>query len=71
MGEVRHIGVSMLWMEQNQRHGEIGVQKVDGESNPADMCTKSVPTELMWRHMKAMRFERREGRGEATVKRVV
>merc|ERR1712026_11355 len=50
-GKVRHIEVGMLWIQQNQKEGEIEVAKVDGKNNPADMFTKQVPAEVMWRHM--------------------
>ena len=69
-GKVRHIEVGMLWIQQNQRNGEVQVGKVDGKSNPADMFTKHIPAEVMWKHMWTMRFENREGRAETAVKLV-
>ena len=66
-GKVRHIEVGMLWIQQNQKDGEVRVEKVDGKVNPADMFTKHVPAEVMWKHMYAIGFEHREGRAEAAV----
>ena len=67
VGKLRHIDVGMLWIQQNQKSGEVSVDKVDGRYNPADMFTKHVPAEVMWRHMKAIGFEDREGRAAAAV----
>ena len=69
-GKVRHIDVGMLWIQQNQKEGEVEVAKVDGRYNPADMFTKQVPGEIMWRHMTMMGFASREGRAEAAVELV-
>ena len=69
-GKVRHIDVGMLWIQQNQKDGEIQVEKVDGKVNPADMFTKHVPAEVMWKHMLSIGFESREGRVEAAVELV-
>ena len=43
------------------------MDKVDGRFNPADMFTKHVPAEVMWRHMGTIGFENREGRAAAAV----
>ena len=69
-GKVRHIEVGMLWIQQNQKEGEIEVAKVDGRLNPADMFTKQVPAEVMWRHMMTIGYMSREGRAESAVQPV-
>ena len=69
-GKVRHIEVGMLWIQQNQKDGEVEVAKVDGRYNPSDMFTKQVPAEIMWRHMTKLGFENREGRAECAVQMV-
>ena len=66
-GKVRHIEVGMLWIQQNQKEGEVEVTKVDGRYNPADMFTKPVPAEIMWRHMTKIGFTNREGRAESAM----
>ena len=66
-GKVRHIDVGMLWIQQHQKQEEVQVEKGDGRYNPADMFTKQVPGEIMWRHMTKMGFENREGRAEIAV----
>merc|ERR1712051_224395 len=70
VGKVRHIDVGMLWVQQNQKTGEIEVEKVGTKQNPADIFTKHVPGEVVWRHLTAMGFEDRQGRAEAAVKLV-
>ena len=69
-GKVRHIDVGMLWIQQHCRNGKVEVKKVAGKSNPADIFTKAVPAEVMWRHMGAMGFENREGRAEEAVQMI-
>ena len=46
------------------------VAKIDGRYNPADMFTKQVPAEIMWRHMIKIGFASREGRAESAVQLV-
>ena len=67
VGKTRHIDVGMLWIQQSVKKGEVNIGKVEGTLNPADIFTKAVPAEVMWRHMEAIGFENREGRAEAAV----
>ena len=62
--------MGLLWVQQKQRDGEIEVQKVGTKTNPADVLTKHVPGEVIWRHLTAIGFECREGRSEAAVELV-
>ena len=66
-GKVRHIDVGMLWIQQNQRAGEVDIQKVETKRNPADVFTKHVPAEVVWRHLGSMGFEDRQGKAELAV----
>ena len=70
VGKVRHIDVGILWVQQNLREGDIEVEKVSTKSNPADVFTKHVPGEVVWRHLTRIGFESREGRAEAAVELV-
>ena len=70
VGKVRHIDVGMLWVQQNQRAGEIDVKKIGTKVNPADVFTKHVPGEVMWKHLGSIGFESREGRAEVAVELV-
>ena len=70
VGRTRHIDVNMLWVQQKQRDGEMSVAKVDTKYNPADIMTKAVPTEILWRHVASIGFEHRSGRAECAVELV-
>ena len=67
IGKTRHIDVGLLWIQQSAKRGEVDISKVEGVRNPADMFTKAVPAEVIWRHMKTMGFENREGRAEEAI----
>ena len=43
MGKVRHIDVALLWLQDVVRKGRIGLQKIAGKNNPADLLTKYLP----------------------------
>lgn len=40
VGKVRHIEVHQLWLQDKVGRGDLKVEKVDGEKNPADALTK-------------------------------
>ena len=67
IGRTRHIDVNMLWIQQKQKQGEMIIGKVDTKYNPADVMTKVVPIEVMWRHINNMGFETRSGRADSAV----
>ena len=46
------------------------MEKVNTKSNAADVFTKHVPGEVVWRHLGAIGFEDRGGRAEAAVELV-
>ena len=69
-GKTRHIDVGMLCIQQNVKQGEVKVDKVASKMNPADIFTKAVPAEVMWKHMEYMRFKSREGRADSAVELV-
>ena len=57
----------MLWVQQRQKQGETVIGKVDTKYNPADIMTKGVPTEILWRHVAGLGFEARDGRAQEAV----
>ena len=67
LGKVRHLSVADLWVQQIARQGRVEYSKIPGQLNPADMFTKQVPAEVMWRHMMTIGYTNREGRAEAAV----
>ena len=42
-GKLRHVRVGHLWIQEKASSGEISYRKVRGETNPADLLTKSLP----------------------------
>ena len=52
------------------KQGEVKVDKVASKMNPADIFTKAVPAEVMWKHMEYMGFKSREGRADSAVELV-
>ena len=51
MGQIRHIEVQQLWLQEKVAQGEIIVQKVDGEDNQSDALTKPVDGARVDRHI--------------------
>ena len=62
LGQVRHIEVAQLWLQQKVTKGEIIVEKVLGTKNTADALTKYVDGETLNRHMQEASLEVQEGR---------
>ena len=44
LGKLRHIDTHLLWVQQAVRSRRIDLRKVAGESNPADLYTKHLPS---------------------------
>lgn len=42
-GKLRHVRVGHLWIQEKASSGEVSYRKVRGETNPADLLTKSLP----------------------------
>ena len=62
IGRVRHLAVGQLWVQEGLRRGDFTLFKVRGHQNPADVLTKSVPREVLDRHLRTLGLERAEGR---------
>ena len=56
-GRCRHINVQYLWIQERVREGQIGLAKVAGKDNPADMMTKAVGSETLQQHLEFMKFK--------------
>ena len=62
LGQVRHIEVCQLWLQEKVRSGEVKVVKVGTDENVADSLTKYVGSEILKKHMRETRQLAREGR---------
>ena len=47
VGKVRHIEVHQLWLQDRVGRGDLKIEKVKGERNPADSLTKHVEREKL------------------------
>ena len=64
LGKVRHIRVQYLWLQERVADKELGLEKVDGTKNPADLMTKALAQETMHQHMEFLGLYPEEGRAE-------
>ena len=64
-GKLRHVRVGQLWVQEQAANGEIAYRKVCGKVNPADLLTKHLAQDDMWKHVKCRSLERREGRASS------
>ena len=51
LGEVPHIEVNQLWIQDRVGSGDVELHKRQGDRNPADALTKYVESELLVKHM--------------------
>jgi len=59
VGNLRHVRVQYLWLQNQVRNGELAVQKIPGVSNPADLLTKHLDFETMKAHLDRLGFQLR------------
>ena len=57
LGKTRHIDVQYLWIQNAVKNKELSISKVPTELNPADLMTKGLKEELIYRHLKFMNFK--------------
>ena len=69
-GRLRHVRVGMLWLQTQEivENGEIGMEKIQGDNNPADLLTKNVDAakRVKFTGMCSQRY--RQGRAEKSLK---
>ena len=53
----RHIAVHYLWLQERVEAGELVVNKIAGEKNPADIGTKHVTKDVMEKHLAKIQVE--------------
>ena len=62
LGKIRHIDVTNRWIRDKVRSKLIGLTKVLGADNPADMFTKYVERSILEKALAAMNLASAEGR---------
>ena len=67
-GKLRHVRVGDLWIQEKVEEGELQLQKVLGEDNPADAMTKNVGGEKLAKLVTMASQEFRNGRAGQSLK---
>ena len=57
LGKLRHVDVGHLWIQEAVKSKRIGLQKVLGTENVADLMTKYLDKTTIDRHLGKMGFE--------------
>ena len=65
LGKLRHLDVRLLWIRQHVRCKTFKLSKVPGKENPSDLLTKHFAQEDLWKHVRALNLDRREGRADS------
>ena len=64
VGKLRHLDVGALWLQEKAFQKKVTLQKIHGEKNPADLGTKHLAEEVIFRHLHAMNCELSAGRAQ-------
>ena len=67
-GKLRHVQVGTLWIQEKVEDGDLDIEKVGGNWNPADALTKHVNGEKLGRFRSQVSQESRAGRSEKSLK---
>ena len=65
LGKMRHLDTQSLWLQEAVRDNRVGLWKVHGPVNPADLMTKHVDHATQIRFLSLMGVEARMGRAES------
>ncbi len=66
-GRLRHVKVGTLWIQEKTERGELAIQKIPGESNPADVLTKNVGREKLEKFTDMVGQKFQEGKAEKSL----
>eukprot|EP00973_Karenia_brevis_P011492 1555001-Karenia_brevis.AAC.1 len=56
---MRHLEIRDLWLQKEVHDGRLVVEKVPGESNPADLLTKVLGSKDVENRLSSMSIERK------------
>ena len=62
MGKIRHLDFTDLWFQEKIRSKFVGLEKVLGTENPADILTKCVDHSILASALNRLNMEFMEGR---------
>ena len=65
LGKLRHLEVHLLWVQQFVRNKVFELSKVAGKENVADLLTKHLAQDDMWKHVSRLNLEKRGGRADS------
>ena len=65
LGRVRHLDAEDLWIQSKVRDGHVDLFKVKGSENPADILTKYVSADLIYKMLLKMNLRFLDGRSPA------
>ena len=68
VGKIRHLDTRLLWIQDLVRDGTVGVMKVAGEYNPADLMTKHLGSDSISAHLVRLECWARDGRARVAPK---
>ena len=66
--KLRHINISLLWVQEQQKLKKLVYEKVPGQANPADLFTKGVGREKLQQFAWASGQTFLDGRAEKSLK---
>jgi hypothetical protein len=67
-GKLRHINISLLWIQEKESKEELAFEKVLGTENPADMMTKNLDSVKVQKFTSMLQQVFREGRSSQGLK---
>ena len=62
IGKIKHMDVVLLWLQGAVRSGRIGIRKIGGKINPADLMTKYLGRAAIDAHLRVLRIHAEAGR---------
>ena len=62
LGKIRHLDTGSLWLQQAVKQKKVGILKIKGTENPADLMTKHNPQKTMEEHCWRIRLRPESGR---------
>ncbi len=65
LGKVRHVDTHWLWLQQLRKDKKVAYNKIWGEDNPADVCTKHLSQDKMEKHVAKLNGHFRDGRAQS------